>query len=1558
MCLFVDNLKFDMAKVDPPKVFDNASGYPEYKLKLQRWSRITKTEKKQQAEMVLYHLEGHPSGIQQKIDTALGQEVIENEDGLKKIIAYLDEIYAEDEMTEAWSKYKQFIRLKKEVGQPVSEFIAEFDKAHKRAKESGCEFSDIVLGFNLLESCHLSETDEKFILTAVDFATGKTQKNLLEQIKNSLRKFQSRERLSSDKDSSCGMKVKEESTLVADVKEALLSEGWQPPSHTKKKKPKKKYTASKNSVGPDGKIRKCFRCQSVEHFVDRCPRKEDFPRKDTSTKKDTVEQTLLAKVLAEKTGELSMICCAYDENTNSQKLQPEKERSMELVLISQREDELCLLVTEAGNRGVIDTGCSNTVAGVKWINKYISSVSPSFAQNLTVIPSTKTYEFGGGEKRESRGKVKLPAVIGERKVNVTMDIVDAEIPLLIGSNSLEAAGAILDFNTNTATFFGEEVGMVKVGAGHFCIDLISEHIETHIDNVDERNDCIQSVLVTSDKLSEKDLRKLHHYYGHTPAERLLSFLKKAGKDTDELKDVLNRIETSCEACIRTKNSKPRPKSSIPRVEGPNDIVTIDLKQWKEQGKNQYICYMIDMHSRLTLGQFIPDKKPDSIVQCIMGTWVPVFGVMQGIHSDIGGEVSNDILEDVAHKLGVKLTTTASYSPHQNGLNERNHAVVDMMITRMMCSDQNLKPEMALLWALNAKNSLENCYGFSPFQLHIGKNPVLSSVTRDGPPSFETITKSKSFAEHLNAMHCAREEFVKLESDVSLKKALKSRAYSKGEDIIEGDWIYYKKNDTVAKGPVWKGPSKVVAVNGKKLFVDQGARLGTVNRDDAVRKGEELWTKDAMSDDQEKAIEESISNALRQVSQKRAKAPPQSSSESDSEEDEEESDEESSEEEGTETHSQDDELSDLSEQEDEVVDEHGGGEGQTTDLRGDAEYNPPDSRGREDVLSESQVEEHPVPVRTNEVDTDEEEKSNEANIDSAEVKKGDIIKYLIPETDVVETAKVLSRAAKATGPNRFWWLVQVRDTGEKKSVNTAAVKNLKRVSDEDVHDTAHALVVSVPRHLHNAPECMAAKESELKNWDDFGVYKEVEDEGQKTLNTNWVLVRKEKGVKARLCIRGDQEQDKENIRTDSPTINKINIKLFYVLSVYFGWDVRSADIKSAFLQGAKLDRDVYVRPPLERRIAGIIWKMLKRAYGFVDASRGFYLELDKTLVELGCKASIYDPALYMYFGADEILAGLLLAHVDDLLHGTGTDEFYENVLNPLKEKFMFGSEEDDDFKYVGMHVVQVGSTISTDQDHYVESLEIPDLSRYGDDLEAVLDEEGQADYRSAVGRIGWVANASRPDLAYDNLVLSMKLGTASLRDMKLIVKIMKKMKCENTSMKFVDLGPIAEWSIEGYGDAGFRSLPDKTSSCGGHVVMITNKNRGVSSVLNWKSNKIRRVVGSSTAAEALAANDTLDEMIYVQFVLKELLGSVVDGIPLHLITDSKNLWKSVQNSTLAENPRLRTDIAKIKESLKKEELKDFLRVNGSDMIADVLTKKGASGVMLMNLLRSGRAVKNT
>ena len=84
-------------KYDPPKFIEEASEYPEYKRKLLRWSRITTVEKKLQADVVLYHLEGHSSRILEKIvgETSLGDDIGGKEESMEKLIAYLDGIYAE-----------------------------------------------------------------------------------------------------------------------------------------------------------------------------------------------------------------------------------------------------------------------------------------------------------------------------------------------------------------------------------------------------------------------------------------------------------------------------------------------------------------------------------------------------------------------------------------------------------------------------------------------------------------------------------------------------------------------------------------------------------------------------------------------------------------------------------------------------------------------------------------------------------------------------------------------------------------------------------------------------------------------------------------------------------------------------------------------------------------------------------------------------------------------------------------------------------------------------------------------------------------------------------------------------------------------------------------------------------------------------------------------------------------------------------------------------------------------------------------------------------------------
>ena len=56
-----------------------------------------------------------------------------------------------------------------------------FEKEYILAKTAGCEYSDTLLAFRLLEATNLSELDKKFVLSGINYEEAKTNKNLCDQ---------------------------------------------------------------------------------------------------------------------------------------------------------------------------------------------------------------------------------------------------------------------------------------------------------------------------------------------------------------------------------------------------------------------------------------------------------------------------------------------------------------------------------------------------------------------------------------------------------------------------------------------------------------------------------------------------------------------------------------------------------------------------------------------------------------------------------------------------------------------------------------------------------------------------------------------------------------------------------------------------------------------------------------------------------------------------------------------------------------------------------------------------------------------------------------------------------------------------------------------------------------------------------------------------------------------------------------------------------------------------------------------------------------------------------
>ena len=144
-----------------------------------------------------------------------------------------------------------------------------------------------------------------------------------------------------------------------------------------------------------------------------------------------------------------------------------------------------------------------------------------------------------------------------------------------------------------------------------------------------------------------------------------------------------------------------------------------------------------------------------------------------------------------------------------------------------------------------------------------------------------------------------------------------------------------------------------------------------------------------------------------------------------------------------------------------------------------------------------------------------------------------------------------------------------------------------------------------------------------------MYSEIVDKGQQCISVRWVITRKMKDgnsvVKARLVARGYEEESLIWVRKDSPTCCKESLRSILCIIASFKWNVKTLDIKSAFLQGNKVERDIFLKPPKE--LGGDkLWKLQTTVYGLADASMIWYLTLQETLLKAGARQSKFDEAV--------------------------------------------------------------------------------------------------------------------------------------------------------------------------------------------------------------------------------------------------------------------------------------------------------------------------------------------
>ncbi len=418
-------------------------------------------------------------------------------------------------------------------------------------------------------------------------------------------------------------------------------------------------------------------------------------------------------------------------------------------------EQLCLLVGETLGYAVVDTGCPHTVSGDSWFKSYANSLSRRDRLSITTKRSSKKFRFGDGELHQSKYHVIVPIYIGQVRHHLGIDIIGCNVPLLLSRETLQRAKAKLDIGAAEITFLGVTIPLLITSTGHLCLPL---NRSLDVQN-DESEKLITRVMFSSPITGiNSDIKnkatKLHVQFCHPTAEKLIELIKKAGYCDEKVEDTIKEVTSQCEVCLRNKKPPLRPAVGLPLATEFNQTVALDLKC---RGEDGYILHMIDHLTRYSSACLIKNKRKETIVQALLEYWIRIFGFPKSFLSDNGGEFVNKEMIDFAEKYNIILKTTAAESPWSNGLCERHNGILNNNVNKIMKSG-TYSLETAIHWAVAAKNSLANVYGFSSNTLVFGRNPNFPTAFINRPPANNSTCLSEYVANNLNAMHEARKVY--------------------------------------------------------------------------------------------------------------------------------------------------------------------------------------------------------------------------------------------------------------------------------------------------------------------------------------------------------------------------------------------------------------------------------------------------------------------------------------------------------------------------------------------------------------------------------------------------------------------------------------------------------------------------------------------------------------------------------------------------------------------------------------------------------------------------------
>jgi hypothetical protein len=434
-------------------------------------------------------------------------------------------------------------------------------------------------------------------------------------------------------------------------------------------------------------------------------------------------------------------------------------------------------------------------------------------------------------------------------------------------------------------------------------------------------------------------------------------------------------------------------------------------------------------------------------------------------------------------------------------------------------------------------------------------------------------------------------------------------------------------------------------------------------------------------------------------------------------------------------------------------------------------------------------------------------------------------------------------------------------------------------------------------------------------------------------------------KSRLVIQGYNDNGKDEILTQSPTIQRASQRLILALMPTLlrqGMVAWLRDITQAYIQSTTgLNRTILAYLPAQirhRYPQDTVMRVIKPLYGIAEAGTHWWATYhNHHLKRLQMMTSSYDPCLLISTPENPDFACVGM-QTDDTL-GLSTTAFSQHEDEQLKEAAFKAKPKqllsaDEPLVFNGGIVALASHAITLRQKGQAKKLRLVDISA----------PEAKQQYVEQRARGAYIASICQPEACFD-LSSAAQHQDPTPEDMKALNRrIQWQMGSQDRGITFSPLDlPTAKIFV--FVDGSFANNRDLTSQLGFAIVLanetaVNDRNEFTinGNLIHFSSTKSKRVTRSVLASEIYGMVTGVD-MAYALASTIQMITSHLSlpPIPTIVCTDSYSLYECLVKLGATKEKRLMIDIMALRQSYERRELHEIRWIHGDDNLADAFTK---------------------